>query len=159
MATYLAEKQDVINWFLSKENMSRKKLLSLLYYAHAWTITLFNESANDIQIKLAADTEFTPGVCYPIDKGVSAAYKDIYDEIPQYKGETAEFDEDTCDLLNDVWSVYGGFNDLELSILIKQESPYQKARGGAQDLDLVTTKIKDEDMFACYHARIEQSNE
>lgn len=158
MTTYLTEKQDVINWFLAKENMSREKLLGLLYYAHAWTIALFNESESNIQVKLADHIEFTPGISFPMERGVLDTYKDGSVDIAQYTGSIAEFDEGTCDLLNDVWAVYGGFKDYELSILVKQESPYQKARGDAQLLDVVKTKIKDDDMFDCYHARIEQSD-
>ena len=42
----------VIDFFLSKESMSPKKLQKMLYYAYAWTLALLNEDEDHLENKL-----------------------------------------------------------------------------------------------------------
>ena len=49
--------KDVAKWFLAKGNkdISPKKLQKLVYYAYAWTLTLLNNSSDDLENKLFED--------------------------------------------------------------------------------------------------------
>lgn len=41
--------KDVENWFLSKQEMSPKKLQKMLYYAYSWGLVFFNESVDSLK--------------------------------------------------------------------------------------------------------------
>lgn len=149
---YLSEKQDVVNWFLAKESMRKKKLQCLFYYAHAWTIAVYNECSESIRVKLCPKTAFEAWVHNPCDPTVHSAYSNMC-RIPQFEGELPLFTADTNDLLNDIWSVYGAMSGSELSLMARKEAPYRNARGRAPIDEHVRTVIKDQDIFTCYRKR------
>lgn len=42
----------VVNWFLSKESMTPKKIQIMVYYAYAWVLTIMNDSVDNLQFRL-----------------------------------------------------------------------------------------------------------
>lgn len=58
---------EVANYFLAidKGNISVKKLQILVYYSYAWTLTLLNESSDNLINKLFEDDKVIAGVHGP----------------------------------------------------------------------------------------------
>lgn len=149
MAT-LYKVEDVINWFLSKDSMSPKKLQKLLYYAYSWTLTLENEDSNSLENKLF-DERIEAWVHGPVIPKVYFEYKPYgYQNIPKFTGETPGFPEDIVNILDQVWDEYGHFTGNELESITHQESPWLNARNGYSPLERCEELIKDEDIFNCY---------
>jgi len=147
--------EDVIKWFLSKSEMTPKKLQKLLYYAYSWYLTLQNESSDNLENRLF-DEEFEAWVHGPVIYKVYNQYRDRgYKPIEQFNGEVPKFDEDTEDILEQVWEVYGKYNGNELETITHQEAPWLNARKGYQPLDRCTEVIKDKDIFEYYIQRIQ----
>ncbi|WP_440118497.1 Panacea domain-containing protein [Paenibacillus sp. QZ-Y1] len=145
---------DVIKWFLSKEEMTPKKLQKILYYAYSWHLTFQNENVQDLRDRLFPD-KFEAWVHGPVIREVYNKYRDKGSQaIPKFDGEAPNFDADTTDILNQVWGVYGGYNGNELESISHQESPWQNAREGYLPLDRCEVKISDKDIFECYVARL-----
>ena len=143
------ELQKVIKWFLSKKEMSPKKLQKMLYYAQSWTITLENENASNIKNRLFREN-FEAWVHGPVIPVVYHEYKHFgYSNIPQIN-ENIEFDEDIENILEQVFEVYGGYNGNELENITHQEEPWQKARAGFSSLVLCQNVISEKDMFEYY---------
>lgn len=147
--------QDVINWFLSKEAMTPKKLQKILYYAYSWHLTFENDDPDNLERRLF-DERFEAWVHGPVIPSVYEDYKHKgYNEIEQYRGKVAKFDADTKDTLEQVWITYGKYNGNQLESISHQESPWKNARKGYQALDRCNEEISDEDIFECYVARLE----
>lgn len=146
---------DVIKWFLAQESMSPKKLQKLLYYSYAWFLTLQNESSDELDNKLF-DAEFEAWVHGPVIYSVYDQYRHKgYQPIERYEGEIPDFDEETLDVLEQVWNVYGSYTGNEMESITHQESPWQNARSGYSPLDRCNEVISDEDIFNCYVERLE----
>lgn len=146
--------QHIINFFLSRGQMTPKKLQKLLYYAYAWFLTLENESIEELENKLFED-KFEAWVHGPVIPQVYEQYRNYgYREIAQFDGNLIEFDEDTLDVLNQVWDVYGHYNGNDLESLTHQESPWLNARNGISPLERCRNEITDIDIFECYIRRV-----
>ena len=65
---------DVANWFLSKEEMTHKKLQKLCYYAYSWFIYIYNDNCNHIKNRLF-DKIFVAWVHGPINVELYEKYK------------------------------------------------------------------------------------
>lgn len=152
-------KEDVIKWFLSKDSMSPKKLQKLLYYAYSWFLTIQNESVNELENRLF-DEEFEAWVHGPVIYSVYDNYRHLgYRPIDRYEGELPIFDEETEDILNQVWDVYGHFTGNELETITHQEDPWMKARSGYSPLERCNEEISDESIFEYYIQRVEYEDE
>lgn len=147
---------DVANWFLAKGDgkISPKKLQKLVYYAYAWSLTLMNDSADNLKNKLFKDAEFEAWVHGPV-------IHDLYKEYAEYgfspitkKVEEPAFTEDVEDILNQVREAYGKFSANELESMTHQESPWKNARKGLLPLDSSSKAISDKDIFNCYIQRV-----
>lgn len=146
--------EDVINWFLSRDSMSPKKLQKLLYYAYSWTLTLENEDAESLNNKLFEE-EFEAWVHGPVIPSVYHDYKEFgFNNITDKPEEIAIFDEDVEDILSQVWDIYGEFSGNELEALTHEESPWINARGNLRALDHSKKIISDRDIFECYGQRL-----
>ncbi len=142
--------QDVINWFLAKDAMSPKKLQKILYYAYAWNLTIKNDSVDELNDKLF-DATFEAWVHGPVIDEVYHQYKDKgYNNIPRYTGNTIEFDEDTEDVLEQVWQEYGSYTGNQLENITHQEDPWITARQGYLPLDRCNEPITDESIYNYY---------
>lgn len=147
---------DVISFFLSKAPLSPKKLQKLLYYAYAWTLALLNENADDLRFHLFSD-RIEAWIHGPVISEVYGKYRDYgWLNIPQIEFfDDSIFSEDVRDILNQVWSVYGGFSGNELEAISHKETPWISARHGIPAYESSNNPILDKDMFIFYN---EQAN-
>ncbi|MEB7436562.1 type II toxin-antitoxin system antitoxin SocA domain-containing protein [Mammaliicoccus sciuri] len=144
----------VINWFLSKQSMSPKKLQKMLYYAQAWCVTLNNENKENIDNKLF-DDKFQAWVHGPVIPKVYQEYKEFgYKDIPKIN-DNVTLSEDIENLLEQVLQVYGDYSGNELENISHQEDPWRDARGTHSPLESCNEIITEESMFNYY---IKQAN-
>ena len=147
---------EVADWFLSKGEgkISPKKLQKLVYYAYAWTLTLLNDSAENLTNKLFDDGRFEAWVHGPVIHGLYSEYSEYgFNNISKSKTRPT-FTEDIEDVLNQVWDVYGKYNADQLESMTHQESPWKNARKDLSPLDSSSNFISDKDIFNCYIKRI-----
>ncbi|WP_404280710.1 Panacea domain-containing protein [Companilactobacillus paralimentarius] len=148
MKTY--NKYDVAHWFLHQKSMSPKKLQKMLYYAYAWGLVFFNESVDNLQVKVF-DGNFESWVHGPVDPDIYKKYASYgYQNIPKYNDNVPIVDDDVLDLFNQIMNIYGGFDGNQLERLTHTEDPWQKARGDDKPLDRSNRVIEDKDMFMYY---------
>lgn len=144
----------IINWFLSKQSMSPKKLQKMLYYAQAWCVTLNNENKESIDQKLFEE-RFEAWVHGPVIPSVYQEYKEYgYQDIPQTNGRI-QLSEDIEDILKQVLEVYGDYNGNQLENISHQEDPWKNARKSYSPLESCNEIISEEEMFNYY---IKQAN-
>lgn len=147
---------EVADWFLAKGEgkISPKKLQKLVYYAYAWTLTLLNDSAENLTNKLFDDGRFEAWVHGPVIHGLYSKYSEYgFNNISKSKTQPT-FTEDIEDVLNQVWDVYGKYNADQLESMTHQESPWKNARKDLSPLDSSSNFISDKDIFNCYIKRI-----
>lgn len=146
---------DVANWFLSNvSNVTNKKLQKLVYYAYAWFLVFYNETAQNIEVKFF-DARFEAWVHGAVCPDLYDRYKEYgSSDIERYNGELPDFSEDELDVLIQVRDVYGDFNGNELEYICHQEEPWKKARKGLSAYEPSNIQIKDEDIFEYYSNRI-----
>lgn len=147
---------EVADWFLAKGEgkISPKKLQKLVYYAYAWTLTLLNDSAENLTNKLFDDGRFEAWVHGPVIHGLYNKYSKYgFNNISKSKTRPT-FTEDIEDVLNQVWDVYGKYNADQLESMTHQESPWKNARKDLSPLDSSSNFISDKDIFNCYIKRI-----
>jgi len=143
---------DIARWFLSQEKMTPKKLQKLCYYAYAWGLVFFNESAENIENRLFTN-RIEAWVHGPVIPEVYHEYSEYgYEEIEQADFD-GEFSPDVLDLLNQVWQIYGGYDGNQLESITHQEGPWITARRGYGPLDRCNNVISDRDMMTCYGER------
>lgn len=148
--------EDVAKWFLAKGNkdISPKKLQKLVYYAYAWTLTLLNDSSDDLENKLFEDGKFEAWIHGPVIRKLYAMYADYGFEDISEKPEKPKFSKDVEDVLNQVWEVYGNYSADQLESITHQEEPWQKARKGFSPLQNCDNIISDKDIFNYYIQRV-----
>lgn len=143
---------DLINYFLTKENMSHKKIQKLAYYAQAWSVTLNNAD-------IIEGIEFEAWVHGPVNKDIWHICKDHgWREImisPDYRDEVDMrledvFSEDQIKILELVWDTYGGYTANELETLTHNEDPWLKAREGLDMFERTNRLISRDDMKEYY---------
>ncbi|CAL28426.1 MULTISPECIES: Panacea domain-containing protein [Staphylococcus] len=148
------ELKKIVEWFLSQQSMSPKKLQKMLYYAQAWCVTLSNETSEEIENKLF-DDKFEAWVHGPVIPEVYQTYKKYgYNNIPKID-ENIQLEEDIEDVLIQVMDVYGNFNGNQLENITHQEKPWIDARIGYSPLENCNEIITEEEMFDYY---IKQAN-
>lgn len=152
MANYKA--LDIANWFLTKNEMSPKKLQKMVYYAYSWFLTLYNETEKELNNRLF-DEKIEAWVHGPVIPELYSKYKKFgYREIPQYDGEPIKLDEQTNDVLEQVYSIYGDYDANELESISHQEKPWKVAREGYEPLDNCDEAIDDKVIFKYYGKRV-----
>ncbi|MFM9414115.1 Panacea domain-containing protein [Peptococcus simiae] len=146
----------IAKWFLSKESMSPKKIQKLVYYAYSWYLTLMNDSVEYLNNKLF-DEEIKAWVHGPVVISIYQEYRDYkFREVPKQKIDDSDYNEDTLDVLNQVWDVYGQFNANELESITHQEDPWIRARGNLSPLENGYDSIDDRIIFEYYLRQMEE---
>lgn len=139
--------QEIANWFLNKESMSHKKLEKLIYLAYSYTLVILNQKL--------FDNEFYAYVHGPIVKAIYSQYQDYgLSEIGKINIKP-KFDADTEDALEQIWQVYGKYDGIELESIVRQTTPWQKARQGISNLDGRGCKISQQDIADYFSTKIE----
>jgi uncharacterized phage-associated protein len=115
----------ILKAYQDKKPLTNKKMQKLLYYAQAWTCAirkhkLFRE---DIEAWIHGPAIYT---VYSRFKKYGFAFIDLTpkDSIASLIGDTA--------ILDDVWKIYGKFDDRYLEELTHNEAPWQEARRGLE---------------------------
>lgn len=138
--------QEIADWFLNKESMSHKKLEKLLYLAYGYTFAILNRKL--------FDDKFYAYVHGPIVKAIYNQYQDYgLSEIGKINIKP-KFDADTEDVLEQVWQVYGKYDGIELESIVRQTTPWQKARQGISNLDDRGCKISQQDIADYFSTKI-----
>lgn len=143
---------EVANYFLAidKGNISVKKLQILVYYSYALTLTLLNESSDNLINKLFEDDKFIAGVHGPKIMKIYKKYKSYGFSAIQDKPERPIFSQKVEDILDQVWKEYGNYTGVQLESIIQQEQPWINARVGFSPIDKCTKVISDKDIFDFY---------
>lgn len=147
--------EDIIKWFLNKEGMTPKKLQKMLYYAYSWYLTLNNEpnEDNDVTYNRLFNEKFQAWVHGPVIPRIYGEYKHKrYNEIEQVD-EVISLDEDTENLLKQVWDVYGGYTGNELESISHQETPWIEARDGCDTFESCKVELNDTTILNYYGKR------
>lgn len=142
----------VIDFFLSKESMSPKKLQKMLYYAYAWTLALLNEDEDHLENKLF-DGKFEAWVHGPVLQSVYVRYKAYgWNDIPQKADvKASDFSPEVKDVLEQVWDVYGGMNGNQLEAISHKEAPWKRARTDIPAYEASHNEISDREIFKFYN--------
>lgn len=114
---------DVANWFLSKAELTPKKLQKLCYYAQAWCFALKGYRLEN--------TDYEAWVHGPVSPALWERFKCFgYDPI-KFRGKvSASFAPEDERILEDVWDTYGGQSGNALEALTHRELPWMEARKG-----------------------------
>lgn len=148
----ISDVDSIINWLLSKNTMTPKKLQKMLYYCYAWTLALLNDNPNEIRVRLF-DEKFEAWVYGPVIRKVYNKFKDYdYNYIPMIDEEVIINNPDVLDILEQVYQVYGGYNGNELESISHQERPWLNARVGLQPYEATDRVISDRDIFEFYNS-------
>lgn len=147
--------EDIAKWFLGQESMSPKKIQKLVYYAYAWYLAFNNEPNTEPKQRLFSE-EIEAWVHGPVVRELYHEYKENrYHNVDKIDSEMIpKFDEDTEDVLRQVWDVYGGFNGNELESITHQEKPWLEAREGYGPLDRCNETLDDNIIKNYYLERI-----
>lgn len=114
----------VSDFFLSKEEMTQKKLQKMCYYAYSWYLTLFDDYLFD-------DGKFEAWVHGPVNPKLYDKYK-IYRwrNIPKKEMPTIAAREN--DFLNLIYNTFSEFNGDQLESMTHSELPWIEARNGIE---------------------------
>lgn len=136
---------DVANWFLSKKEMTHKKLQKLCYYAQAWCFALKGYRLEK--------TDYEAWVHGPVSLVLWERFKGFgYDTI-RYKGTTGfNFDKEDLTLLENVWDTYGDKTGNALEALTHHESPWIEARRGYAPEENCSVVISPASMASYYRS-------
>ncbi|BDR56995.1 Panacea domain-containing protein [Xylocopilactobacillus apis] len=148
---------NIADWFIANDSsMTPKKLQKMVYYAYAWTLTLMNDSVDNLKNKLF-DAPIEAWVHGPVVKDLYQRYSnygynviDSNDLSHQDSLDKIKQNPDIEDILQQVNDVYGGYNANELESITHQQFPWQHAREGLSPLEATSNIITDEDMYRYY---------
>lgn len=136
---------DVANWFLSKDQLTPKKIEKLTYYTEAWAYALFGNG-------IISDSKFEAWAHGPVSPELYRKYKEYgWNYVPKVN-QTIDFDEQALDLLESVWVTYGDKSANELEVLTHTELPWKNARKGLQENERSHNLIDAEDMKTYYRS-------
>lgn len=130
----------IANYFINlaqKNNvadLSPMKLQKLVYYAHGWSLGFYGEPLIDDQIEAWKFGPVIPTIFHAAKKFgnenintlfADYSYHEEADELTTHIPKIREDDEDTVNLLNFIWDVYGKYSAFTLSNLTHKEgSPW-----------------------------------
>jgi len=133
----------IANWFLSKENMTHKKLQKLCYYAQAWFYALHGERLED--------TDFQAWVHGPVSPVLYDRFKVFGSDTIRIKGNyTPKLEAEIVSFLEDIWDTYGDNSGNSLEMLTHRELPWIEARNGYLPNERCSVVISPETMARYY---------
>ena len=142
--------EQVADYFLTKKELTPKKIQKLVYYAYAWFIALNNQDADNIQYVLF-DEEPEAWIHGPVFPSLYNKYRDYgFNEVSQ--GDNVEIkNEDLISFLDEVWKIFGKYSADELEYMTHQEDPWKNARKGISPIEPSNNKISKKDIFIFYN--------
>lgn len=134
---------DIANWFLSKEEMTHKKVQKLCYYAQAWCYALRGYRLEN--------TDYQAWVHGPVSPALWEKFKSFgYDPIRIVGKPRVTIAEEDVKLLEDVWDTYGENTGNALEALTHRELPWIEARRGYAPEEKCTVAISPRSMASYY---------
>jgi len=115
---------DVAKAFLSFKPLTHKQLQKLCYYAQAWSLVLFDKPLMNV--------DFEAWIHGPVCPELYKYYQGYgYEEIPQesHMPKSIENNAEICELIRQVFRIYGHLDGDQLEELTHSERPWQLARG------------------------------
>ena len=141
----------ISDFFLSKKELTPKKIQKLVYYAYAWFIALNNQSADDIQCVLFNE-EPEAWVHGPVFPSLFKKYKDYYwHEVEKNTNGVNIENDELIHFLNQIWDTFGKYSADELEYMTHQEDPWKNARIGISPIEPSNKKISKRDIFIFYN--------
>ena len=130
----------VANYFLdlakeSDSSLTPMKLQKLIYFAHGWSLAIYDEPLISETIEAWRYGPVVPTIYHEFKDCGSGSITDFATEIELVGDDGLEFctpqitkdDEKTKALLNKVWEIYGKYSGVALSNLThKPETPWDK---------------------------------
>lgn len=146
---------NIADFFISQVNaeigdsITPLKLQKLVYYAQAWSIALFDKPLFDEEIQAWMHGPVVPSLYH---KFKDYTYHSI--DVKSYKCESVHFSEETFELLNEIYSVYGELNAKFLEELTHSERPWIDARGSRLTFEICKSIITHESMSEFYKSKL-----
>lgn len=141
----------VADFFLSKSNLTPKKIQKLVYYAYAWFIALNNQSSDDIRFVLFNE-EPEAWIHGPVFPSLYYKYRDYgFNEITKLSDAKSITNKDLVAFLNDIWDTFGNYSADELEYMTHQEEPWKNARVGISPIEPSNNSISKRDIFNFYN--------
>ena len=140
----------VANFFLTKKELTPKKIQKLVYYAYSWFIALNNEDENHIDNILFNEIPeaWLHGPVFPTLYHHFKSYN--WNEVPKINEEIHFENDDLQSFLNDIWEQFGIYSADELEYMTHQETPWINARNKSL-ADTGHNKIDLKDIFNYYN--------
>lgn len=147
----------IANWFLAKtdreagESITHLQLQKLLYYSQAWALILLN--------KPLFEEDFQAWAHGPVLRSVYDKYSgNRWNALPPPQDTEEEtIDEQTDQLLEEVYRVYGKFSGKTLEQLTHREPPWVEARGNCAPEDRCDNVIPKNNIKKYFTAVYEQA--
>lgn len=158
----------VANYFLSKygkQGITPLKIQKLVYIAHGWTMGIRGKDAPLVDDEFAEAWEYGP--VFPSiyhefkHRGRQAILEpatDLNEDLEIVVPKVDQNDEETVNLLDRIWDVYGNYTGIQLSELCHEvDSPWYKAR--KESNVRMNQHISDENIAEHYREKLLQNRE
>lgn len=143
----------ITDWVLSKidfeagDSISPLKLQKLLYYLQAWHLTIFDERIIDEDFEAWAHGPVLRSV-YKRFAGFHYMNEPI--NLENQNLSVPNINEESINLLNEVFSIYGNKSASYLEKLTHSEEPWKEARGNIDEFERCTNIISNETIKQYY---------
>lgn len=142
----------IADYFLTKSELTPKKIQKLVYYAYSWFIALNNQNENQIDNVLFNEVP-EAWIHGPVFPTLYTRFKQYnWNEVPKNEQNIVFENDDIMSFLNDIWSKFGIYSADELEYMTHQETPWINARKNTISDERSNQKISLEDIFNYYNA-------
>lgn len=142
----------IADYFLTKSELTPKKIQKLVYYAYSWFIALNNQNENQIDNVLFNEVP-EAWIHGPVFPTLYTRFKHYnWNEVPKNEQNIVFENDDIMSFLNDIWSKFGIYSADELEYMTHQETPWINARKNTISDERSNQKISLKDIFNYYNA-------
>lgn len=142
----------IADYFLTKSELTPKKIQKLVYYAYSWFIALNNQNENQID-NVLFDEIPEAWIHGPVFPTLYTRFKKYnWNEVPKNEQNIVFENDDIMSFLNDIWSKFGIYSADELEYMTHQETPWINARKNTISDERSNQKISLKDIFNYYNA-------
>lgn len=138
----------IANYFLSKIDMTNKKMQKMLYYAYSWYIVGYNDSEDVDRVLFNEQPE--AWIHGPVFPTIYDKYK-IYgwNTIPKFT-EEIDIDNELKNFLEEIINVFGKYDGDQLELMTHNELPWKNARNNLDNSLPSNNKIQLKDIYNYY---------
>lgn len=148
---------NIAGYFLTKKELTPKKLQKLVYYAYAWFIALNNDSAEHIDNVLFTEQP-QAWVHGPVFPSLFREYRELgWHEIPRIDDKIVFENDDVQALLDAIWDKFGKYSADQLEAMTHSEQPWVEARKGYKLLDASDKTLNLKTIFAYYNGLLQKA--